>query len=60
MSRVQFARMFLLDILGINTLRLIRTREPRSDGVRDEFADGVRRRGGYVRRLDHSCRHAIV
>ena len=37
MSRVQFARMFLLDILGINTLRLIRSKKPRSDGVRDEF-----------------------
>ena len=62
MSRFQFARMFLLDILGINTLRLIRSKKPRSDGVRDEFpAAGVRRSGGYVRRyVDHSCRHAIV
>jgi fatty acid desaturase len=37
MSRFQFARMFLLDILGINTLRLIRSKKPKSDGVRDEF-----------------------
>ena len=37
MSRGQFARLFLHDILGLNILRLIRSKKPDTDGVRDEF-----------------------
>jgi fatty acid desaturase len=37
MSHGQFAGMFLQDILGINTLRLIRSKKANIDGIRDEF-----------------------
>ena len=37
MSRRQFARLFLHDVLGLNILRLIRSKKPDTGGVRDEF-----------------------
>jgi fatty acid desaturase len=37
MSRGQFVRMFLQDILGINTLRLIRSKKPETNLLHDEF-----------------------
>ncbi|WON74972.1 fatty acid desaturase [Nitrosospira sp. Is2] len=37
MSRGQFARMLLQDILGINIVRLIRSKKLETDSVRDEF-----------------------
>ena len=37
MSRGQFARLFLHDILGLNILRLIRSKKADTSGARDEF-----------------------
>ena len=34
MSRRQFARLFLRDIVGLNILRLIRSKKPETGGVR--------------------------
>ncbi len=37
MSRQQLAQLFLSDIVGLNILRLIRSKKPETGGVRDEF-----------------------
>ena len=50
MSRSRFTRLFLRDMLGLNILRLIRSKKPDTDGVRDEFRRRHPLRGGYARR----------